>query len=107
LWWRIRASVFEVGEWEDNEERMCVEFDDDGDKSWKEGDERELGILGDEWEVDDGIGIGITFKSKDIVSREVEGEKLDGVRVEKGNVFSWKITSRLVKNCQVVRSQTW
>jgi len=44
------------------------------------------------------------LKSGDTVGREVGGEELDGMGVEKGNVFSWKTTSQLVKNCRVVRS---
>lgn len=80
--------MFKVEEWKGNEERMCVEFDDDGKKSWEEGDERELGVFGDEWEVDDGIGI--TLMSRDIVSREVEGEKFDIMKVEKKMYFHGK-----------------
>jgi hypothetical protein len=82
---------------------VCVRFDNDGDKSWEEGDKGEIDVSGDEWEVEDGIGIGISLKPGDTVGREVEVEELDGVGVEKGNVFSWKTTSRLVKNCRVVR----
>lgn len=84
--------------------RVCVRFDNDGEKSWEEGDKWETNVSSDEWEVEDGIGIGISLKSGDTVGREVGGEELDGMGVEKGNVFSWKTTSQLVKNCRVVRS---
>lgn len=103
LWRRIGADVFGFKEEEDNEKSVCVRFDNDGDKSWEEGDKGEIDVSGDEWEVEDGIGIGISLKPGDTVGREVEVEELDGVGVEKGNVFSWKTTSRLVKNCRVVR----
>ena len=80
-------------------------FDDGGDEDLEEeGDNGVAGVSCGKGEWDSVYEIRWSLDLGNIGGRDDCGGELSEVWLKKGNAFSWKITSRQVKNCWVVRS---